>query len=80
MYPENSLRMKMNVISVLLEEIYVTKDNTVRKCGILIEKAKSLRAQGVEKLDECIQCLSDVISTLVSYMLHLVFHHLFECV
>lgn len=80
MDPEYSLRMKMKVISVLLEEIYVTKDGTVRKCRILIEKAKSLRAQGLEQLDECIQCLSDVISTLVSYMLHLVLHCLFKSI
>lgn len=59
----------MKVIDVLLEDIYVTKDNTVKKCRIFIEKAKSLRAQGSEKVDECIQCLSDAISKLVSYML-----------
>lgn len=59
----------MKVINVLLEEIYVTKDNIVKKCRVLVEKAKTLRAQGLEQPDECIQCLTDAISTLVSYIL-----------
>ncbi|KAH6777375.1 hypothetical protein C2S51_008687 [Perilla frutescens var. frutescens] len=62
--PSYSLRMKMKVINVLLEEVYVTKDSIVNKCRVLIQKAKSLRAQGLECPDECIQCLSDAISTL----------------
>ncbi|XP_057803899.1 separase isoform X2 [Salvia miltiorrhiza] len=62
--PRYSLRMKMKVINVLLEEIYVTKDSIVKKCRVLIQKAKSLRALGLERLDECIQCLSDAVSTL----------------
>lgn len=61
--------MKMKVINVLLEEIYVTKDSIMKKCRVLIQKAKLLRDLGLERLDECIQCLSDAVSTLVSYML-----------
>lgn len=61
--------MKMKVINVLLEEIYVTNESTVEKCRVLIQKAKSLRALGLEQLDKGIQCLSDAVSTLVSYVL-----------
>ncbi|KAG6409188.1 hypothetical protein SASPL_132222 [Salvia splendens] len=62
--PRYSLKMKMKVINVLLEEIYVTNESTVEKCRVLIQKAKSLRALGLEQLDKGIQCLSDAVSTL----------------
>ncbi|KAL8478593.1 hypothetical protein ACS0TY_030468 [Phlomoides rotata] len=62
--PKFCLKMKMKVISILLKEVYVTKDSILKKCGVLIEKAKSLRAHGSACMDECIQCLSDAISTL----------------
>lgn len=64
--------MKMEVIRILLEEVYDTKDSNLKKCGVLIEKAKSLRAYRSACVEECIQCLSDAISALVSYMLLLI--------
>ncbi|KAL6494538.1 hypothetical protein OROGR_031338 [Orobanche gracilis] len=62
--PGYCLRMRMKIIGVLLEEVYVTKDTCIAKTKILIEKGKVLRAHGVARLDECIQCLSEAISTL----------------
>ncbi|XP_047976121.1 separase isoform X2 [Salvia hispanica] len=66
--PRYSLKMKMKVINVLLEEIYVTKESIVEKCRVLIQKAISLRALGLEQLDKGIQCLSDAVSTLLTYV------------
>ncbi|KAL6545762.1 hypothetical protein OROGR_009636 [Orobanche gracilis] len=62
--PGYSLRMRMKIIDVLLEEVYVTNDSCIAKTKILIEKGKVLRAHGVARLDECIQSLSEAISTL----------------
>ncbi|KAL1534288.1 separase [Salvia divinorum] len=62
--PRYSLRMKMKVINVLLEEIYVTEESIVEKCRVLIQKAKLLRALGLEQLDKGILCLSDAVSAL----------------
>lgn len=64
-----SLRIRMKIIDILLEEIHVTKDGNLKKSRILIEKGKVLRAHGLAQLSECIQCLSDAIVTLVSHML-----------
>ncbi|KAK4438264.1 Separase [Sesamum alatum] len=60
------LRMRMKIIDVLLEEVYITKDSNLKKSKILIEKAKILRAHGLARLNECVQCLSNAISTLNS--------------
>ncbi|KAI3445664.1 hypothetical protein Pfo_002329 [Paulownia fortunei] len=62
--PRYCLRMRIKIIAVLLEEVYVTKDSSLKKSRILIEKGKTLRAHGLARLDECLQCLSDAISTL----------------
>ncbi|KAL6565883.1 hypothetical protein OROHE_004938 [Orobanche hederae] len=54
---------RMEVIKILLEEIYVTNDSILKKCRFLIEKAKSLRASGSKCVDGC---LLDAISALES--------------
>ncbi|KAG8368750.1 hypothetical protein BUALT_Bualt15G0078400 [Buddleja alternifolia] len=59
-------RMQMKIITILLEDVYVTKDSNLNKSRILMEKGKLLRAHELAPLDECIQCLSDAISTLKS--------------
>ncbi|XP_020551646.1 separase [Sesamum indicum] len=64
--PRYCLRMRMRIIDVLLEEVYITNDSDVKKSKILIEKAKVLRANGLARLDDCVQCLSNAISTLNS--------------
>ncbi|KAL3814465.1 hypothetical protein ACJIZ3_015733 [Penstemon smallii] len=62
--PRFCSRMQMKIIDILLEEIYVTKETNIKKSRILIEKGKLLRAHGLARLDDCIQCLSDAILTL----------------
>ncbi|KAL0422316.1 UNVERIFIED_CONTAM: Separase [Sesamum latifolium] len=64
--PRYCLRMRMRIIDVLLEEVYITNVSNVNKSKILIEKAKVLRANGLARLDECIQCLSNAILKLNS--------------
>ncbi|KAA8545541.1 hypothetical protein F0562_020325 [Nyssa sinensis] len=65
MNPRLCQRMQMNIIVILLEEVYVTKDGCLHKSRILIAKARELRAQGVEGLNGCIQCLSEAISLML---------------
>ncbi|XP_059648132.1 separase [Cornus florida] len=57
-------RMKMEIIDILLGEVYVTNDSCLQKSRILIAKARELRATGVEGLNGCIQCLSEAISAM----------------
>ncbi|KAL0357132.1 UNVERIFIED_CONTAM: Separase [Sesamum calycinum] len=64
--PRYCLRMRMRIIDVLLEKVYITNSSNVKKSKILIEKAKVLRANGLARLDECVQCLSNAITTLNS--------------
>lgn len=58
--------MRMEIIGILLEKIYVSSDTYVQKSRILIANGGEYRELGTENLDECIRCLSDAISTLVS--------------
>ncbi|PIN10712.1 Separase [Handroanthus impetiginosus] len=64
--PRYSLKMRMKIMSALLEDVYVSKDSNLKKSKLLIEKGKLLRGHGLARQDECFQCLSDVISTLKS--------------
>ncbi|KAL2460485.1 Separase [Abeliophyllum distichum] len=57
-------KMRLKIMDVLLEEVYVTKDKCLEKSRILIEKGRELRADGIAQLNESLQCLSDAISTL----------------
>ncbi|XP_073125634.1 separase isoform X2 [Henckelia pumila] len=72
-YEENShlnprlcQKMRMKIIEVLLEEVYVTKYHNLEKSRLLIEKGRVLRALGLEFLEECTKCLSSAISMLKS--------------
>lgn len=60
------IRMRTKIIDILLEDIYNTEESNLEKSRILIEKAKVLRAHGLERVKECMQCLEAAISTLVS--------------
>ncbi|GER26714.1 separase [Striga asiatica] len=64
--PGYGLRMRMKIIGVLLEEVYVTKDSNIMKSKTLLQKGKLLRVYGLARLDECIKCLSEAISILKS--------------
>lgn len=64
--PKVGQKMRMEVIDTLLEKVYISSDNCVHKSRILIAKGGELRASGVEKLEECIEHLSEAISILVN--------------
>lgn len=59
-------KMCMEIIDTLLEKVHVSNDSLVQRSRALIAKGGELRALGVERLDECIQHLSEAISALVS--------------
>ncbi|KAI8003810.1 Separase [Camellia lanceoleosa] len=64
--PRLCQKMQMDIIAVLLEEVYVSDDSRLQKSKILIAKGRELGACGIEGLNDCIQCLSEAISTMVS--------------
>lgn len=66
LYPELCQKMQMKIISFLLEDVYVTRDSLLQKSRILVRKGRILRYSGNDGLEDCIQCLSEAISLLVS--------------
>ncbi|KAK9095991.1 hypothetical protein Sjap_021488 [Stephania japonica] len=58
-------KMQLKIINILLLNIYVSKDYYLQKSLLLIKKGRIFRAQGFERLTDCIRCLSDAISILV---------------
>ncbi|XP_076893503.1 separase-like isoform X3 [Bidens hawaiensis] len=62
--PELSKIMQKTISNILLEDIYSTKDSFLHKSKILIAKGRQSRACGVESLKECIDFLSEAISTM----------------
>jgi hypothetical protein len=86
LYPEFCQEMQMKIIGILLKDVYITPDTCLQKSRILVRKGRALRVCGIEGLKDCIQCLSDSISTIVSFFFfpvasslikHLVVNHLF---
>ncbi|XP_074358633.1 separase isoform X1 [Apium graveolens] len=55
-------RMRLDITDILLKEVYVT--NTIQRSRVLIAKGREIRACGVERLDDCIECLSESISVM----------------
>ncbi|KAJ7002733.1 separase [Populus alba x Populus x berolinensis] len=62
-HPEFCQRMQMEVIDILLKDVYVT-DSHLQKSRVLIRKGRALRSCGSEGLEDCIQCLSEAISVI----------------
>lgn len=62
-HPEFCQRMQMEVIDILLKDVYVT-DSHLQKSRVLIRKGRALRFCGSEGLEDCIQCLSEAISVI----------------
>jgi len=90
LYPAFCQQMQMKIIGILLKDVYITPDSCLQKSRILVRKGRALRVCGLEGLKDCIQCLSDSISTIVSFFFlisvyavalslikHLVVNHLF---
>lgn len=65
-YPELCQKMKMNIVGNLLDDIYVTSDSWVQKSRILVRKGSMVKYHGNNGLEDCIQCLTEAISLLVS--------------
>ncbi|KAK9162182.1 hypothetical protein Syun_003084 [Stephania yunnanensis] len=58
-------KMQLKIINILLLNIYVSKDYYLQKSLLLIKKGRIFRAQGFDRLNDCIRCLSDAISILI---------------
>ncbi|OVA03751.1 Peptidase C50 [Macleaya cordata] len=58
-----SRRMQLKILNILLLNIYVTEDYCLQKSRILIKQGRLVRTRGIEGLNNCIQCLSEAIST-----------------
>lgn len=71
-HPEFCQRMQMEVIDILLKDVYVT-DSHLQKSRVLIRKGRALRSRVSEGLEDCIQCLSKAISVIVSFLASLMF-------
>lgn len=60
--------MCLKIITLLLQEVYISKDSYLQKCRTLIVKGEVLRARGFQYLKDCLQCLSEAIATIVSHL------------
>lgn len=67
LYPEFCQQMQMKIIGILLKDVYITPESCLQKSRILVRKGRALRVCGIEGLKDCIQCLSDSLSTIVSF-------------
>ncbi|OMO79929.1 Peptidase C50, separase [Corchorus capsularis] len=63
-YPDFCQRMQIKIIDLLLQDEFATEDCPMQKARILIRKGRSLRANGIEALRDCIQCLTEAISIM----------------
>ncbi|XWS55202.1 hypothetical protein CRYUN_Cryun10bG0154400 [Craigia yunnanensis] len=66
-YPDFCQEMQIKVIDLLMQDVYATEDSPLRKARILIRKGRALRANGIEALKDCIQCLSEAISIMKNF-------------
>ncbi|KAL9264934.1 Separase-like protein [Drosera capensis] len=66
-FPRFCQMMERRIIDMLLDNVYVTKHSWIQRADCLIQKARILRACGVECLKECIWCLSEAIKTMRSH-------------
>lgn len=67
--PEFCQSLQGKILSTLLREVYVTPDHRLEKARVFMKKARVLRFSETVCLDDCIQCLSEAISTMVSLWL-----------
>ncbi|XP_057978228.1 separase isoform X2 [Malania oleifera] len=63
-YPNICQEMQMKIINILLNNVYITRDTCLLKSRIFVVKGRLLRAHGFEALKDCIECLSEAISTI----------------
>ncbi|XVE94021.1 hypothetical protein REPUB_Repub01dG0244400 [Reevesia pubescens] len=65
-YPDFCQGMQIKVIDLLMQDVFATEDSPLQKARILIRKGRALRANGIEALKDCFQCLSEAISIMKS--------------
>ncbi|XVF00736.1 hypothetical protein REPUB_Repub04eG0027100 [Reevesia pubescens] len=66
-YPHFCQGMQIKVIDLLMQDVYAT-DTPLWKARILIRKGRALRANGIEALQDCIQCLYEAISIMKNFL------------
>ncbi|KAA3480154.1 separase-like [Gossypium australe] len=66
-YPDFCQRMQIKVINLLLQDAYAIEDSPLLKARILIRKGRTIRANGIEALKDCIWCLSEAISIMKNF-------------
>lgn len=67
-YPAFCQPLQMKILSTLLRDVYIAPDHRVEKARVLMKKARALRSCETVCLEDCIQCLSEAISTMVSLL------------
>ncbi|XP_011657385.1 separase isoform X3 [Cucumis sativus] len=63
--PEFCQSLQGKILSTLLRDVYVTPDHRLEKARVFMKKARVLRFSETVCLDDCIQCLSEAISTMI---------------
>lgn len=71
--PEFCQKMQMQIINILLQDVYVTPDSWLQKAKILVRKGRWLKLYGINGLKDCICCLTEAITLLVSNQVILFF-------
>ncbi|KAK8709880.1 hypothetical protein V6N13_060880 [Hibiscus sabdariffa] len=66
-YPAFCQRMQNKVIDLLMQNDYAIEDDPLQRARILIRKGRTLRANGIEALKDCISCLSEAISIMKNF-------------
>ncbi|KAA3480135.1 separase-like [Gossypium australe] len=66
-YPDFCQRMQIKVIDLLLQDAYAIEDSPLLKARMLIRKGRTIRANGIEALKDCIWCLSEAISIMKNF-------------
>ncbi|XP_047307638.1 separase [Impatiens glandulifera] len=62
--PKLCKKMRIDIMDLLLQKVYVTHDTCLKKTKILIAKGQELSAHGTDDLNDSIKCLSDALYLL----------------
>ncbi|XP_068651534.1 separase [Aristolochia californica] len=62
--PSFCQKMQLKIISILLKDIYGSKNCPLEMSKVLLSKGRLIRSSAVDGLKNCIQCLSEAISVL----------------
>ncbi|XP_038885485.1 separase isoform X3 [Benincasa hispida] len=65
LYPEFCQSLQRKILSTLLRDVYITPDHRLEKARVFMKKARVLRFCETVCMDDCIQYLSEAISTMI---------------